>query len=114
MSRTTALLVMGLVLGVVGCGEEKKTITDPQGNTIAVATENYASGKVKIRYQYYVGDSGRTVISGYYREYYESGKIAWEASFKDGARDGHWVWYDEQGLVRREQTWANGTCVSGC
>ena len=39
--------------------------------------------------------------------YYENGKIVEEGNFKEGERDGKWVYYDEQGSVTEEE-WLNG------
>lgn len=46
------------------------------------------------------------------REYYPSGKVRREASFRDGKREGVWREFDEDGNVINSQTYKKGTLVS--
>lgn len=127
MRRVAAVIMLGLVVGIIGgCGGGK------------VWVEKYDNGKTKVEYQYYTDDSGGRVYDGYYREYfeggnakiedhfedgerdgkrieyYENGKVRVEETFKGGKRVGKRIEYNEDGKVEFERTFINGKCISGC
>ena len=35
--------------------------------------------------------------------YWENGNLRWEGKYKAGKHVGHWKWYDEQGILLREE-----------
>ena len=41
-------------------------------------------------------------------EYYENGQIKQEGIYKNGIRDGKWIYYRENGQIGWEKTWKKG------
>ena len=89
-----------LIICLVGCG--KDTPTGPQGQTLEVYEGEDRFGN-KIEYQFY-RNGNEEVKHGYYKRFDEDGQINIEGSYKDGYRDGKWVWYDENGKIEIEST----------
>ena len=118
------LLMMGMM---VGCGKG-----------IKVGKEEYPNGAVEVEYQHYTSfffyktkhgwyksyyESGKVKEEGNYVDkktegkwvwYYESGKVFWERNYVDGKREGKSVGYWENGEIRDEDIWKDGECVEMC
>ena len=95
----TKLLLILMIMGVWnGCGEE-----------IEIHTERYDNGKMKKEYQSYTrGINYRPIKHGWYKSYYESGKVKEEGNYVDKKTDGKWVWYYESGKVFWERNYVDG------
>ena len=89
----TKLLLILMVVGLwSGCGKE-----------IEIHTERYDNGKMKKEYQSYTrGINYRPIKHGWYKSYYESGKVKEEGNYVDGKVEGEWVKYYESGKVKEE------------
>ena len=85
-----------LVMGMVGCGEEIKTVD-------ASKLVDRGDG---LRY---VGDSEFTGVAV---SKYENGQKKWEGTYKDGKREGLLTSWHTNGQKRREGTWKDGKKVS--
>ena len=108
MIRLLRLVMMvGVLVGMSGCGKDSSTgpseeITEgPQGQTLEVKTEEWDNGNIKVEFQYY-RDGGAVIKHGYYKSYYESGKVGLERNFVDGKQQGKLVSYYENGKVKKE------------
>ena len=109
------LMVLGLVVGV-GCGGDKDSPTGPSnevtkgpdGQTLEVVTRKWENGNIKVESQYFKDIEGKMVQHGYYKEYYESGKVEWEVNYLDGKLEGKSVEYYESGKVKREGNLVDG------
>ena len=109
------LMVMGLMVGV-GCGGDKDSPTGPSnevtkgpdGQTLEVVTRKWENGNIKVESQYFKDIEGKMVQHGYYKEYYESGKVKREENIVDGKREGKSVLYYESGKVEWEVNYLDG------
>ena len=116
MKRMIGLvMMMGLVVGV-GCGGDKDSPTGPSnevtkgpdGQTLEVVTRKWENGNIKVESQYFKDIEGKMVQHGYYKEYYESGKVKREENIVDGKREGKSVLYYESGKVEWEENYVDG------
>ena len=93
------LMTMGLMVGVVGCGNETEVVTETQPQT----------GKLIEEYEVYRDEeSNKRIKHGYYKSYYENGRMWKEGNYKSGIKNGKWVEYDENGNTLREGKYKNG------
>ena len=74
------------------------------GEEIRIHTEKYDNGKVKKEYQYYTSYFFFKTKHGWYKPYYESGKVKEEGNYVDWKKEGKWVGYYESGEVKLEKT----------
>ena len=88
------LLMMGMM---VGCGKG-----------IKVGKEEYPNGVVEVEYQHYTSFFFYKTKHGWYKSYYGSGKLAREGNYKDGEKDGKWIYYDGDGKLAREGNYKDG------
>ena len=83
MNRMIGLLmVLGLVVGFVGCSWDKDSPTGPtkgpEGQTLEIKTEEWDNGNAKEEFQYY-RDGGTVIKHGFYK-FYKSGKVMMEGN----------------------------------
>lgn len=113
MKRMFGLLMMvGLVVGVLsGCGGDKDSPTGPtkgpEGQTLEVYTEKWDDGNVENEYQFY-RNGNELIKHGFYKWYYESGKVKSEGNYVDGKREGKSVSYDQEGNITYEWCYEKG------
>ncbi len=106
---------------VGGSATENKKKTGPKGEGVLVWEEKYPDGKMKFKYEYYIGGvqpkseedhivraKNDHAFAGYFKAYYETGKPVLEANFKDGIPAGKWVGYQENGKVEWEVKFKDG------
>jgi len=58
-----------------------------------------------VRREYYILNGKK---HGNYKEWYESGILQTEGTYKDGELDGVWIEYTSLGKVKSKKTWENG------
>ena len=98
------LMVVGMVVGVVGCGDDKDSPTGPtKGPQGLPIQESWDNGQIKSEGNYKNGNK-----DGKWVWYYESGKVKWEVNYVDGKQEGKWVRYYESGKVWWEGNYVNG------
>mgnify|MGYP001571232682 CR=1 FL=1 len=108
MKQIIGVLLVGWGASVIlGCSGDKK-ITGPQGQSIEVWEEKFNDGKLQTKYQYFRDNEGKQVLHGYYKEYYENGKIKSERNFNTGRLDVKQMQYYENGKVKSERVFYDG------
>ena len=106
-------MVVGLMVGMSGCGGDSPTGEEPR--ELLVWTTTYDDGSVKEEYQYYHHPkNNRRIKNWWYNSYYENGEYHETGRYKDAERDGEWVEYDETGTPIDENIYREGLCVESC
>src|SRR5450755_1126901 len=68
----------------------------------------YENGKIT---QIHTYNNPSDTLSFLETEYYESGKISYQGSYVNKTKDGHWVWYFSNGILKDSATYHNGDFV---
>jgi antitoxin component YwqK of YwqJK toxin-antitoxin module len=104
MKRLGLLMMLGLVVGVFGCG-----------NDIKVWTERYPdSDQVKEEYQYYNDpETNKRTKDGWYNLYYPDGKYQSVGHYDDDHRNGRWTEFDEDESVIYDGDYREGEPWTG-
>ena len=123
LEKTFKILSMGFIVSVAGCGGDKDRPTapgedltkGPLGQKLEVWTEKWANGQIKLEYQYFQEEqSNKPKQHGYYKSYYEDGTYKQRGQFREGSKEGTFVWFDAEGTTIDEDIYARGVCVASC
>jgi hypothetical protein len=123
-SSNTAIKYLLVLMVAVwsGCGEDgplSMNQDDFSGNQdeLFVKTTFRDDGSLKDEYQYYKAKNLFITLDmphGSWKHYYKDGRLHWETIYVDGAQNGKWIWYDEEGTITDEDIYENGQCVDMC
>lgn len=62
---------------------------------------------------YEVGTLADGLKDGYWKSFYQSGKIRSEGKFEMGVRTGQWIWYHDNGRTKAVELWKDGIYAEG-
>ena len=112
------LIIMGLMVGFVGCAKDNDRPTGPleeitaryEGQPLEAETEIWDNGKVTIEYQYFRDQEGKMIQHGWYKRYDETRTLRLYGTYFEGKENysGKWVGYDESGKLIWEQNYEDG------
>ncbi|NSW76760.1 MAG: PKD domain-containing protein [Candidatus Atribacteria bacterium] len=77
------------------------------GPELSTAEERYPSGKVKLRYTYYLGKNGQRIKHGPEVSFYENGKKKVEGQYEHGRKEGTWISYYDNGNIGQKGSYRN-------
>ena len=109
------LFALFVVLLMVGCGESAKpsegvdtTDTDPKKDAIETAIDwSKLEDRDGVKYL----PNEETPFTGRAVMIHENGQKWWEGNYKEGKRDGLWIYYTEDGKERSRLTLKDGEQV---
>ena len=111
------LWVIGIGLGLV-IYEVTDRILDrlePKPEVLFISVEKSDESNLSIEYQYKrKTEDGVRIKHGWYNEYGPDGEHLLNGRYKDGLRDGKWIYFDINGDVEDEDIYKDGVCVEMC